>query len=214
MLKHIKQIYSDLTEFFLVLFTGVFVGSIFTLVYIKFWGKGNVTFADIGGMLAGIGTIGLLILAWGTTNNWKKVQSYTNKYKLLAEFYDQCFNTFNNLESWHKSREAFDNFKSPYNQDDSGNKENMKQLTNIMNITRDFMIQSFEKYLKSENQFKKNIIKLDTAFKRPDITKEILTLFHEYSSDQVESMPSHKLDKVKDRYHKIYNNLYNSIDTE
>lgn len=96
MLKLIKQTYSDLTEFFLVLLTGVFVGSIFTLAYIKFWEKGDATFADIGGMLAGTGTIGLLVLALYTANNWKEQQNLVNKYKRLDEFFDQY------LESFHK----------------------------------------------------------------------------------------------------------------
>lgn len=47
----IKNAARDQVEFFLALLTGVFVGSIFTLVYIKFWEQGEVTFADIGGML-------------------------------------------------------------------------------------------------------------------------------------------------------------------
>jgi hypothetical protein len=47
----IKNAARDQVEFFLVLLTGVFVGSIFTLAYIKYWDTSKVTFADIGGML-------------------------------------------------------------------------------------------------------------------------------------------------------------------
>ncbi|RBO82671.1 hypothetical protein [Marinomonas aquiplantarum] len=83
MLKLIKQIYSDLTEFFLLLFTGVFAGSIFTLAYLKTWQEGDVTFADIGGMLAGAATLGLFLAGL----SWKKQISYQNNLKALSDWY-------------------------------------------------------------------------------------------------------------------------------
>ncbi|WCN13145.1 hypothetical protein GV054_09070 [Marinomonas mediterranea] len=89
MLKFIKQTYNDLTEFFLLLFTGVFAGSIFTLAYIKFWQEGDVTFADIGGMLAGVGTIGLLSVAIKTTNAWKNQSYHEQKINSLDDFYSK-----------------------------------------------------------------------------------------------------------------------------
>jgi type II secretory pathway pseudopilin PulG len=68
----IKKAAKDQVEFFLVLLTGLFVGSIFTLAYIKYWDTSKVTFADIGGMLAGVGTIGLLLVAFNARKEWQK----------------------------------------------------------------------------------------------------------------------------------------------
>lgn len=93
MLKLIKQIYSDLTEFFLLLLTGVSIGSIFTLAYIKYDVKTSISFADIGGMLAGMAGLGLLYVAIKARNEWKKqfhVQQTTHAI-------DEYFRAYRNI---------------------------------------------------------------------------------------------------------------------
>ncbi|GAA0834844.1 hypothetical protein GCM10009112_25620 [Marinomonas arenicola] len=85
----IKNAARDQVEFFLALLTGVFVGSIFTLVYIKFWEQGEVTFADIGGMLAGTGTIGLLLLAFNAGKEWKNQLKIENTIRAINEFQEK-----------------------------------------------------------------------------------------------------------------------------
>lgn len=67
----IKKAAKDQVEFVGAILTGVFAGSIFTLAYIKFWVKGDATFADLGGMLAGAGTIGLLLVAFNARKEWQ-----------------------------------------------------------------------------------------------------------------------------------------------
>jgi hypothetical protein len=89
----IKKAAKDQVEFLLVLLTGVFAGSIFTLAYVKFWGKGDVTFSDISGMLAGIGTVGLFYIAIKARNEWKKqflVQQTTHPI-------DEYFRAYRNI---------------------------------------------------------------------------------------------------------------------
>jgi hypothetical protein len=78
----IKKAAKDQVEFFLVLLTGLFSGSIFTLAYVKFWEEGDVTFSDIGGMLAGVSTLGLFVIAVKTAKTWKK----QNLHQLKLEF--------------------------------------------------------------------------------------------------------------------------------
>jgi hypothetical protein len=81
----IKKAAKYQVEFFLLLLTGMLAGSIFTLAYVKFWGKGDVTFADIGGMLAGAGTIGLLVVAIKTANAWKRQSIQQTKIDSLND---------------------------------------------------------------------------------------------------------------------------------
>jgi len=97
MLKHIKKIYSDLTEFFLALLTGLFTGSIFTLAYIKYWDTSKVTFADIGGMLAGAGTVGLLCVAIKTARSWREQLHESAKRDSLDKFYETSSQVQNSL---------------------------------------------------------------------------------------------------------------------
>ena len=88
MLSSLRNSLKDQIQFSLTLFTGLFAGSILTLVYIKLWEKGDVTFSDIGGMFAGAGTIGLLILAFFTANSWKKQIIESAKRDSLEKFYE------------------------------------------------------------------------------------------------------------------------------
>ena len=81
----IKKAAKDQVEFFLVLLTGLFAGSIFTLAYIKYWDTSKVTFADIGGMLAGVGTIGLFIIAVKTAKTWKEQNIHHLKVEYANE---------------------------------------------------------------------------------------------------------------------------------
>lgn len=107
MLKHIKKIYSDLTEFFLVLLTGLFAGSIFTLAYIKYRDTSKVTFADIGGMLAGAGTIGLFALAFLTINSWHKQNKISLKQSIQIELQNALFDYLNFCISYGYKLDGF-----------------------------------------------------------------------------------------------------------
>jgi hypothetical protein len=93
----IKKAAKDQVEFFLVLLTGVFAGSIFTLAYIKYWDTSKVTFADIGGMLAGAGTVGLLCIAIKTARSWREQLHESDKRDSLNKFYESSLQVQNSL---------------------------------------------------------------------------------------------------------------------
>ncbi len=88
MISSLKNSLKDQIQFSLILFTGLFAGSIFTLIYIKLWEQGDVTFADIGGMLAGVGTMGLLYIAIKTTHSWREQLNEAAKKESLDQFYE------------------------------------------------------------------------------------------------------------------------------
>ncbi len=108
----IKNAARDQVEFFLALLTGVFVGSIFTLAYIKYWDTSKVTFADIGGMLAGAGTVGLLLLAWRTIDNWKIQNEEKEMRDSLDEFYKATSAGYFTLTKYHNVLQYRDIFGS------------------------------------------------------------------------------------------------------
>jgi hypothetical protein len=98
----IKKAAKDQVEFLLVLLTGVFAGSIFTLVYIKYNVKTTLSFADIGGMLASISTLGLLYVAWRTADNWKVQHRESELRKILnnlSQSYSECIKKIDNLDA-------------------------------------------------------------------------------------------------------------------
>lgn len=82
----IKKAAKDQVEFVGAILTGVFVGSIFTLAYIKYWDTSKVTFADIGGMLAGAGTIGLLALAFRARTVWMDQIKAQDKSESIKQY--------------------------------------------------------------------------------------------------------------------------------
>jgi hypothetical protein len=84
----IKKAAKDQVEFFLVLLTGVFAGSIFTLAYVKYDVKTSISFADIGGMLAGVSTAGLLYVAIRTAKNWRTQLQETAKRESNDQLYE------------------------------------------------------------------------------------------------------------------------------
>jgi hypothetical protein len=199
----VKKAAKDQVEFFLVLLTGMFVGSILTLAYVKYDIKTSISFADIGGMLAGAGTAGLLVLAWFTADSWKKQQKHSNKYKRLDEFYDQCFNAFQKLESWHHSRLFHNMFESEYKMPPY-DEDRLKMLKHHIDRSKAQMHQSLEEFLKSESQLERIIIKLDKDFEKPYITGKVLIAFKKYSSDIMEaSKLNENLDLLKDEYHTV-----------
>ncbi|MGO2356503.1 MAG: hypothetical protein ACTH58_17430 [Marinomonas foliarum] len=93
----IKKAAKDQVEFVGAILTGVFVGSIFTLAYVKFWKEGDVTFADIGGMLAGTGTVGLLFVAIKTARSWREQLHESDKRESLNKFYETSLQVQNSL---------------------------------------------------------------------------------------------------------------------
>lgn len=93
----IKKAAKDQVEFVGAILTGVFAGSIFTLAYIKYWDTSKVTFADIGGMLAGSATVGLLIIAWRTADSWKIQRRDSELKELLNSLQSLYFETTTHL---------------------------------------------------------------------------------------------------------------------
>jgi len=79
----IKKAAKDQVEFVGAILTGVFAGSIFTLAYVKYDVENTLSFADIGGMLAGVGTIGLFVVAIKTADTWKEQNKTTLKINTL-----------------------------------------------------------------------------------------------------------------------------------
>lgn len=82
----LKKAAKDQVEFFLVLLTGLFAGSIFTLAYVKYDVKTTLSFADVGGMFAGAGTAGLLFVAIKTASSWKKQLKAENQINAIKEY--------------------------------------------------------------------------------------------------------------------------------
>jgi hypothetical protein len=108
----LKNAAKDQVEFFLVLLTGVFAGSIFTLAYIKFWEKGDATFADIGGMLAGIGTVGLLYIAIKARNEWKKQFLVQQTTHAIDEYFRAYRNILKSIGEIAYASKAIKDFKT------------------------------------------------------------------------------------------------------
>ncbi|AWY01721.1 hypothetical protein A8139_18465 [Marinomonas primoryensis] len=96
MRKTLKTAVKDLIDISLILFTGFTTGIVVTLVYLKGYSS-KPSFSDIGGMLAGIGSLGLLIIALRTLHQWKFQNQTTLKqdtlrqlHSSLSSYYDLC----------------------------------------------------------------------------------------------------------------------------
>jgi hypothetical protein len=79
----------------------LFAGSIFTLAYVKYNVKTTLSFADIGGILASISTLGLLYVAWRTADNWKVQHRESELRKILnnlSQSYSECIKKIDNLD--------------------------------------------------------------------------------------------------------------------
>ena len=127
----INKAAKDQIEFVGAILTGVFAGSIFTLAYIKYDVKTTLSIADIGGMLAGAGTIGLLALAFKARTVWMdqikaqdksdSIKQYRNTHRELmsiiikiAIFNNDTTTTQNTNEfddNHQKLQDCFDSFQ-------------------------------------------------------------------------------------------------------
>jgi uncharacterized membrane-anchored protein YhcB (DUF1043 family) len=213
MFKHIKKIYSDLTEFFLVLLTGLFAGSIFTLAYVKYNVKTTLSFADIGGMLAGIGTIGLLVLAWFTADSWKRQQDIANKYRRLDEFHDQFSDALAKLARYHNVVDNLQTQTSKYEEMEPNSTEAQTKKDQVEKL-KNKISELWKDYNESANQLYKICIKLDIEFMEPDLTMSIhkmLRIRGRIFTHQLSKGETHPIPQLKKDFDILYNKLYTSL---
>jgi ATP-dependent Lon protease len=210
MISSLKNSLKDQIQFSLILFTGLFAGSIFTLINIKLWEQGDVTFADIGGMLAGVGTIGLLWTAIAATDGWKKQQKLANKYKRLDEYYDQCTDAFNNLHSWKNATAIHNKLQSHSNE---GSPATLEILKASLDSSLTNMNRTLDQYLKAKHRLDRTITKLNKDFEKQDIMEKVLLAFKKCASNNSEDfIIKDTFNQLHDEYHRAYDVLYNSIE--
>ncbi|WP_100637256.1 hypothetical protein [Marinomonas sp. ef1] len=173
----IKKTAKDQVEFVGAILTGAFSGSIFTLAYVKFWKEGDVTFADIGGMLAGVGTVGLLFVAWRTADNWKKQQSDSNRHQKLDAFFDHCATSLEDLRSYCLNCMMRHQLKLQIDLDQDIDSKMKKQEEYNNSLPK--LTERLDKYLQSETQLKKIAIKLETEFNQAKLANEILKSYQD-----------------------------------
>lgn len=94
MLKKIEALLTHSVVALLLIITGFAVGLIVAAIYFIPNYTNTLTFADIGGMLAGVGTIGLLVVAIRTANAWKNQSYHEQKIKSLEDFYSKIDNFY------------------------------------------------------------------------------------------------------------------------
>lgn len=82
MFKKPIAIIKKFPDVILLLMLGGYSGSMVTLSYIKRHDISTLTYGDIGGMLAGVSTLGLFVVAVRTAKTWKK----QNLHQLKLEF--------------------------------------------------------------------------------------------------------------------------------
>jgi hypothetical protein len=111
----IKKAAKDQVEFVGAILTGVFAGSIFTLAYVKYDVKTSISFADIGGLLAGVGTIGLLLIAFKARKDWKKQSYHQQRIKSLDEMAFRYFEFYESVHLIINSLEDYRNFYHNHN---------------------------------------------------------------------------------------------------
>ena len=119
MSKMLKHAAKDTTGFILILITGACIGAAFTAAHLKYDIKTSISFADIGGMLAGLGTVGLLLLAWRTIYSWREQNEEQEMRESLNEFYISASSAYlsllnykNHLSQTNFEKEIFTNFSA------------------------------------------------------------------------------------------------------
>lgn len=86
MLKKIETLLTRYVIALLFIITGIATGFVVAAIYFIPSYTNTLTFADIGGMLAGIGTIGLLIVAIRTATAWKNQSYHQQKISALENY--------------------------------------------------------------------------------------------------------------------------------
>lgn len=94
MFKRIEAFLTYSVIALLLIITGFAIGLLVAAIYFIPNYTNTLTFADIGGMLAGIGTIGLLAVAIRTANAWKKQSHHEQRINSLEDFYSKIDNFY------------------------------------------------------------------------------------------------------------------------
>lgn len=150
----IKKAAKDQVEFVGAILTGVFVGSIFTLAYEKpllSWAYQATStiydwnYSTIGSMLAGVGTMGLLVVGL----SWKKQIRYQNNLKAFSECYIRAL-SFNRYmkDVVVSSLSNYSYYKEEFNQ----SKTRDRELTAQIEATTDLSAKKVLIDEKKENQ--------------------------------------------------------------
>lgn len=80
----IKQYIKDLTGFLLILVVGAIIGWLTTLTIQQ--APRNISWSDIGGMLAGLSSTGLLVIALATLKSWQKQIKHQDFIHTVEEY--------------------------------------------------------------------------------------------------------------------------------
>lgn len=85
MFKKTIGIIKKFPDVILLLMLGMYSGSMVTLSYIKRHDISSLTYGDLGGMLAGVSTLGLFIIAVKTAKTWKEQNIHHLKVEYANE---------------------------------------------------------------------------------------------------------------------------------
>lgn len=134
MQKKLEALLTHSITVLLLIITGFVTGLLTAAIHFIPKYSTTLTFADIGGMLAGIGTIGLLVVAILSINSWKHQVIYQENRKSLSDWYIEAirFNRFMKLNlakdlsicNYHK--EELDRIK-----------EEKRDLKTLLSVTKD-----------------------------------------------------------------------------
>jgi hypothetical protein len=125
-----KSMFDCLKPYFnthLYLVAGYFIGAIATSVHFVPWTQEDITFADIGGMMAGFGTIGLFSIAWRATSDWRRqaLRANMEKWFILNLRYHRVYQDEFIQILFEYEQYTIDGIKPPFN---SSDKEEIKLL--------------------------------------------------------------------------------------
>ncbi|NLQ17076.1 hypothetical protein HGG82_05485 [Marinomonas sp. M1K-6] len=88
MLKKIEALLTYSVMALLLIITGFAIGLLAAALYFIPIYQTKLTFADIGGMLAGVGTMGLLVVALKTASSWKKQLKEQDRTRTIEEYFE------------------------------------------------------------------------------------------------------------------------------
>jgi hypothetical protein len=95
MLKKIQTLLTHSITVLLVSVAGFAIGLLIAAMYsVPKVPMASISFADIGGMLAGVGTVGLLIIALLTAQEWKKQSKYQHRVDALNDYGTKTINVY------------------------------------------------------------------------------------------------------------------------
>lgn len=135
--------------------------------------------ASIGAILAGIGTIGLLVLGWITTQDWKKQHIYKEKrsaitnWKLeIADYIEVIKNShvYDIQYELHDSLKALD-FAKQRRASGDNNAADIKKFERNKNKAISKWAREVEKFIITKNELHLKIFKLETFLGKLDTSK-------------------------------------------